>query len=274
MKIGILHPGEMGISVCRAVHASGHEVLWCSEARSRATLERASSVDAMAIGSLEKFCRKADGIISVCPPHAAQALAKAVASTGYEGIYLDANAVSPATAESISEIIGPNYVDGGIIGPPANDPGSTRMYVSGNLSDEVVEWLSEGNLEVIDIGKGKVRASTLKMAYAAYTKGSSALILAVNALAEAGGVRDELVREWSISQPGLDKRSDAAAKGSSRKAWRFVGEMAEIAVTFEKLGLPGGFHQSAGEIYRRMADLKDLPASELDAVLNEILDKS
>ena len=274
MKIGVLHPGEMGISVCRAVQASGHEVLWCSEARSRATLGRASSLDAMNIGSLKKFCRKASGIISVCPPHAAQAQAKAVASTGYEGIYLDANAVSPETAESISEIIGPNYVDGGIIGPPADDPGSTRMYVSGNLSDEVVEWLSEGNLEVIDIGKGKVRASTLKMAYAAYTKGTSALILAVNALAEAGGVRDELVREWSISQPSLEKRSDAAAKGSSRKAWRFVGEMAEIAATFESLGLPGGFHQGAQEIYRRMADLKDLPVSELDAVLTEILDKS
>jgi 3-hydroxyisobutyrate dehydrogenase-like beta-hydroxyacid dehydrogenase len=126
-------------------------------------------------------------------------------------------------------------------------------------------------LGVVTLTGAASSASALKMAYAAYTKGSSALLLAVNALAEAAGVRDALVQEWEISQPGLAKRSERTAAGTSRKAWRFVGEMQEIARTFAAAGLPDDFHLGAAELYRRMAELKDLPPAELEVVLQHIL---
>ena len=100
-------------------------------------------------------------------------------------------------------------------------------------------------------------ASALKMCYAAFTKGSSALILAIRALAASHGAENALLSEWDISQSGLAARSDAAARGTSRKAWRFEGEMREIAATFADAGLPAGFHRAASDIYRRMRDLKD-----------------
>ena len=97
------------------------------------------------------------------------------------------------------------------------------------------------------------------MAYAAYTKGSSALLMAIRALAASEGVDDALLAEWRRSQPDLPKRSEAAARDNARKAWRFVGEMEEIAATFAAAGLPGGFHEAAAVIYERLAGYKDAP---------------
>lgn len=271
MKVGVLHPGEMGVSICQALVDSGHDVLWVSDGRSAATQARAAPFQALP--DLASLTAQADFIFSICPPHAALAQAKLVAAENFSGIYVDANAVSPETAELVASVIGDRYVDGGVIGPPATKPGSTRMYVSGHLAKEVVSLFGGGLLEVISIGEGNARASTLKMAYAAYTKGSSALLLMVNALAEAGGVHQELQREWEISQPGLIDRSAGTAKGTSRKAWRFVGEMQEIARTFEAFDLPGDFHKGAAEIYERMSELRGLAPSDLDTVIAHIRSK-
>jgi 3-hydroxyisobutyrate dehydrogenase-like beta-hydroxyacid dehydrogenase len=114
-------------------------------------------------------------------------------------------------------------------------------------------------------------ASALKMCYAAYTKGTAALLLAVRALAEAEGVTPTLLAEWDRSQPGLADRSQAAARGTGAKAWRFAGEMHEIADTFAAAGLPDGFHRAAAELYGRLAPLKDAPAPDLDGVLALLL---
>jgi hypothetical protein len=95
--------------------------------------------------------------------------------------------------------------------------------------------------------------------------------MAVRALAASEGVDDALLAEWGRSQPDLPKKSEAAARDNARKAWRFVGEMDEIAATFEAAGLPGGFHQAAGEIYRRLADYKDAAAPPAMADLVEPL---
>jgi uncharacterized protein DUF1932 len=97
----------------------------------------------------------------------------------------------------------------------------------------------------------------VKMAYASWTKGTSALILSVRALAAVEGVEDALLAEWQISQPQLVKRVEDAAGGSAPKAWRFVGEMEEIAATFKAAGLPDGFHLAAAEVWRRLSSYKD-----------------
>jgi hypothetical protein len=75
----------------------------------------------------------------------------------------------------------------------------------------------------------------------------------------AEGVDAALLAEWRLSQPEAPARSERAVHDNARKAWRFVGEMEEIARAFTQAGLPAGFHQAAGEVYRRLADYKDTP---------------
>ena len=100
-------------------------------------------------------------------------------------------------------------------------------------------------------GHDATAASALKMAYAGWTKGSAALLLAVRAAARDLGVEDELLAEWARSQPGLDERWAAAARTAEAKGWRWTGEMEEIADTLGAAGQPEGFHRAAAEVYRR-----------------------
>jgi hypothetical protein len=112
------------------------------------------------------------------------------------------------------------------------------------------------------------------MCYAAYTKGTTALLTSILALSQAQGVRSELMAQWERNWPGFPAQTESRARRVTAKAWRFAGEMDEIAATFESADLHGGFHRSAGDVYRRLAGFKDagnLP--ELDEVLEAFLEK-
>jgi hypothetical protein len=109
------------------------------------------------------------------------------------------------------------------------------------------------------------------MAYATWTKVSGALLLDVRALARAEGVEEALLAEWAISQPGTAERSAATARGVSAKAWRFIGEMEQIATAFRDVGLPAGFADGANELYDRLAEFKDAADVDLDKVLQALL---
>ena len=134
MKIGILHPGQMGISVAASAQKSGYPVYWISAGRSSQTAARAAEFGLLDAGGLATLCRTVDLIISICPPHAAETVAAEVAAQRFQGLYLDANAISPQRAQAIGGRIaagGAAFVDGGIIGGPAWQPGQTRLYLSG-----------------------------------------------------------------------------------------------------------------------------------------------
>ena len=260
VTIAMLHPGEMGSVVGACARAAGARVVWASEGRGGRTAERAKAAGLEDVGTLRAAVIASDLILSVCPPDAAVDLARAVAAEGYRGIFVDGNAVAPATAREIAEKIqaaGATFVDGGIVGPPPERPGSTRLYLSGTEAARVAALFAGSALEAIAVDGPPGAASAVKMAYASWTKGTSALIMAVRALAAAEGVDDTLLREWDRSQPGLRERSESAVRGSAKKAWRFVGEMEEIAATFAAAGLPDGFHRAAGEIYERLSEYKD-----------------
>jgi 3-hydroxyisobutyrate dehydrogenase-like beta-hydroxyacid dehydrogenase len=275
MRIGILHPGEMGASVAAAAVAAGARVGWASSGRSDTSHRRAAAAGLEDKRSLAEIVSSSDLIISVCPPDAATALAQSVADAGFEGIYLDANAVSTESAREVAAIVegaGAHFVDGGIIGPPARRPGTTRLYLSGADASTVASAFEGSVLEALAIDSRPGAASALKMCYAAWTKGSAALLTAIRALAQAEGVQAALLEEWSISQQGLEARSVAAARNNAFKAWRFAGEMREIAATFEAARLPGGFHEAAGDIYDRLSAYKDCdPAPELEAIIDALL---
>jgi 3-hydroxyisobutyrate dehydrogenase-like beta-hydroxyacid dehydrogenase len=260
--IGLLHPGEMGAAVGAAARTDGARVLWASEGRGPATRRRAEAAGLEDAGTLAELVRRSDVILSVCPPDAAVDLARAVAAARFRGLFVDANAVSPATAREIGGIVekaGATFVDGGIIGGPPQRRGTTRLYLSGAAAERGAALFPAGALEAIVVPGGPGAASALKMAYAAWNKGSAALLMATRALAIAEGVDGALLAEWTLSQPDLPARSEAVMKANARKAWRFVGEMEEIAATFAAAGLPEGFHEAAAEIYRRLAPWKESP---------------
>lgn len=271
-KIGILHPGEMGISVAASAIHSGHEVYRASQQRSDKTRQRADKYNLKDVGSLSKLCQTCEVIFSVCPPNAAEDVARSVVEVGFKGYYLDANAISPQRAKSIEGMLesnGIHFIDGGIIGGPAWKPQETWLYLSGNHAKEIADCLVKGPIETKIIGDEIGKASALKMCYAAYSKGTTALLAAILATAEALGVRDELYQQWGRDDPGFVKQAEDRTTRVTAKAWRFEGEMYEIASTFREAGLPDGFHEASAEVYRRMAGFKD---SNQPPDLKEVLD--
>ncbi len=277
--IGLLHPGEMGASVGQCLTGAGYTVLWASEGRGPQTAARARAAGLADAGTAAEVADRADVIFSICPPHAALDVAWAV--QGFGGMYVDANAISPTTAREVALMVeegGATYVDGGIIGmPPPPSPslstgGGTRLYLSGPEAD-AVRGLFEGTaVDARVLLKGLWAASTIKMAYASWTKGAAALLLAARALARADGVEDALLAEWAMSQPSLADRSKSAARSATTKGWRWVAEMEEIAASMAAAGLPDGFHQAAAEIFRRSprSGGDGAPDDPVDAVLAAI----
>ena len=258
--ITLLHPGNMGVTIGAAAATSGARVVWVSRERSEATRKRAGRAELVDVGSLDEALGQSDMVLAVCPPHAAVDVAEQVAAKKFKGVYVDANAVSRATAERIGEIVsrgGASFVDGGIIGSPVKQAGTTRLYLSGARAPDVAELFSKSMLDARAIGPEPGAASALKVAYAAWTKGTDAMLLAIRSYAAHEGVDDALLEEWRVSQPQLEKRCDRAAAAATPKAWRYVGEMEEIAEAFEKAGLPGGFHKAAAELCERLASFKD-----------------
>jgi 3-hydroxyisobutyrate dehydrogenase-like beta-hydroxyacid dehydrogenase len=254
-RVGILHPGEMGSSIAAAAQKSGQTVLCVSEGRSAQTRERAARLGLEDAGSLADLCAACAVMVSVCPPHAAEELAQAVAAGGFRGLYVDANAIAPRRAVRIGQAMaaaGAAFVDGSIIGGPAWTPGATTLYLAGERAAEAAACFAGSPLITRILGAEPGKASALKMCYAGYGKGMTALLGAVLAAAEQLGVRDELQAHWSKTDPELAKNAGPRVQGSARKAWRFVGEMDEIAATLREAGLPGGFHEAAAELYRRL----------------------
>jgi 3-hydroxyisobutyrate dehydrogenase-like beta-hydroxyacid dehydrogenase len=269
--IGLLHPGEMGAAVGRGLAAQGHEVLWASEGRGPDTAARARGAGLTDAGTVAGLARRAEVIISVCPPHAALDVAWAV--HGFGGLYVDANAISPGTAGEVAQMItesGGRYVDGGIIGSPPVRPGTTRLYLSGADAGQIAELFAGTPLDARVISGSPTAASAVKMAYAGWTKGSAALLLGLRALAREQGVEDALLAEWELSLPELAERSQGAARSALAKGWRWVAEMEEIAATMAAAGLPDGFHQAAAEIFRRAPRDSQAADGELDRVLTAL----
>ena len=279
--IGLLHPGEMGSAVGRCLVEQGHTVLWVPQGRGTATAHRAAAAGLTEAASLDDLTGRSEVILSVCPPHAARAVAESVIGGlgGFGGRYVDANAIAPQTVRTLAEMVtkaGAAFTDGGIIGL-APKPGSAHgpgFYLSGDGAAEVAALFggTPVRAEVVDGGVGA--ASAVKLAYAAWTKGSAALLLAARALARAERVEGTLMAEWAVSQPTLTRRAESAAQSAAAKGWRWDTEMTEIATAMAGAGLPDGFGRAAAEIFRctPTADPAALPESAPGDVLELVLE--
>jgi 3-hydroxyisobutyrate dehydrogenase-like beta-hydroxyacid dehydrogenase len=245
-RIAILHPGQMGAEIGRALVEAGHTVGWLPAGRGSGTRRRATDAGLVELADV----RECEIVLSVCPPGVALATAGTV--TGFTGLYVDANAISPDTAGEVAAVArtwGAEYVDGGIVGPPPRRSGTTRLYLSGGQAEKISRAFRGSRVETVLLPEGDTAASALKMTYAAWTKISAALLVSIGATAAELGVADALAGEWARSQPDLETRQAAAVEAARTKGWRWADEMREIAHTFASAREPSGFGEAAAELY-------------------------
>lgn len=272
--VGVLHPGEMGSALGAALARAGR-VVWCSQGRSPATRERAARSGLEEISSLPKLLAEADVLLSVCPPQAAEDVARRVSAGGFTGIYADLNAISPARAGRIAATVdqgGAQAVDGGIIGNPPTQPGMTRLFLSGSAAAAEVAGLFQGGpVEVVVLAGAIGQASALKMAYACLSKGSAALGAISRAIAAHNGVEPSLLAEWQrgplLAQPG----GDSSIARTAAVSWRWLAEMQEIAETAEEAGLTGEMHRGAAAVFSRWEARRDQAGIPVEELLGELL---
>jgi hypothetical protein len=261
--VAVISPGEMGTGVARILRGAGLRVVTTLAGRGDRTRERSAGAGIEDLGSLEAALREADVVLSILPPGSALALAEAVGRDPGP-LYVDCNAVSPATARAIAAVIGDRFVDAGIIGAP----GAPRFYASGEHASELAALPLD--VRVIDGEIGQ--ASALKMCYAALTKGLSALLTGSMVAADANGVAEALRAELADSQPDF-LAGARRLPGVVPKAYRWVAEMEEIAATFEQAGVTPRMHLGAADVYRLVEAARasaSRPLDGLDAVVDEV----
>ena len=273
MTIALLHPGEMGAAIAGCLVRDGTRVVYASENRSRESCARAESEGIQDASTLSRALAQSDAVLSICIPSGAVDVARSAAVANFKGIYVDANAIAPATTREIGQLVeaaGATFVDGGIIGLPPTPKRVTRVYLSGAQAPTIAALFTGTQTEAIAMENAPIgAASALKICFAAWSKGETALLAIVRALAEHEGVDDTLMNEWRRSMPGVAEQSEHIVQ-RAWKAWRWAGEMEEIAASFEDAGLPSGFLANA-EIYRRLTDLKDQKDTTRDDINRRLL---
>ena len=254
--IAILSPGDMGHGVGKVLAAGGYDVITCLAGRSQRTRDLAAAVGFRDVPSLEDMALQADLIMSILVPAEAMGVARKVAdamrAAGASRPFADCNAVSPRSASAMASIInaaGGEYIDGGIIGGSPAKGAVPRIYTSGPQAGLMDELDGKG-IAVRNLGPGIDRASGIKMCYASMTKGTNALRVAMLTAADSLGLYDELIEELADSQGEALSAMESQIPGLPANAGRWIGEMEEIAETFESAGVTPGFHEGAAEIFR------------------------
>lgn len=257
--IGLLSPGDMGHSVGAVLRQHGLQVLTCLAGRSPRSHALAAEADLTPVPTLEDLVRQADILLSILVPayalDTARNVAAALQATGAELLYVDCNAIAPRTVVAVGEVItaaGGRVADIGIIGGPPRRPG-TRFYASGPGAQEVAV-LSDYGLDVRVLPGDIGQASGLKMCYGALTKGLQALGVELLVAARAMGLEEALRDEQAHSMATVRDWLEQATPTMPPKAYRWVGEMEEIAQTFADVGLTPLILQGAADLYRFVAD--------------------
>jgi 3-hydroxyisobutyrate dehydrogenase-like beta-hydroxyacid dehydrogenase len=255
--IGILSPGDMGHAVGARLQKHGLRVLTNLTGRSPRSVALAAEAGIIDVADDRALVQEADILLSILVPAEATACAERIATALRAAptrlLFADCNAIAPRTVQSMQDIItaaGGELVDVGIIGgPPRNDDAGPRLYVSGPQAEQFAV-LKEYGLDIRVLGSVIGQASGLKMCYASLTKGLTALATEALTAGKALGLDDALSAELQSSQPVLYRMFQGSVPAMPPKAYRWVGEMEEIAHTFADLGLPPQMLEGAAAIYR------------------------
>ena len=257
--IAILSPGDMGHGVGKALVDHGYRVITCLAGRSQRTRDLAKTAGILDVPSLADMTLQADLVMSILVPGQAVGVAREVADAmwgvGTARPFADCNAVSPRSASEMATIIraaGGDYIDGGIIGGSPARGAVPRIYTSGPRAGLMDEFDGKG-ISIRNLGSSIDRASGMKMCYASMTKGTNALRVAMLTAAHSLGLYDELIEELAFSQGAALSAMESGIPGLPANSGRWIGEMEEIAETFDAAGVTPGFHQGAAEIFRLLA---------------------
>jgi L-threonate 2-dehydrogenase len=256
--VAVVAQGAMGAGVGARLVERGLTVLTSLEGRSEASAKRAKAAGMVAVS--DQDCAQADFFLSICPPSEAMALAQKMSAlikpSNKKPVYVDCNAVSPPTKVRIGEVIaksGAPFVDGGIIGLPPKEGYSPVVHLSGLDADKVAA-LGEFGVK-FNVVEGPIgAASALKMSFAGITKGVTAVGAMMMLAATRYGVADKLYIELERSYPTYLQSFKRAVPDMFDKAYRFVGEMEEIA-DFTGVGDPSAekLYHAVAEFYTRIA---------------------
>ncbi|MFE5079833.1 NAD(P)-dependent oxidoreductase [Streptomyces mirabilis] len=269
--VTLLHPGAMGAEVGAQAHRAGTRVLHVPTGRGSASIERARKAGLEAAESLGSALAVSDLVLSICPPHAAEDVAREVLEHAFTGVYVEANAISPDRALRIDAVCrerGVAMVDGSIIGAPPGPDSAPRLYLSGD--QEAVGRVAavfEGTAVLarpLDAGVGA--ASALKMAFASFQKSARVLAAVSHALATRHGVDAELTLEAESITSRILAEVEYLPSVAAR-AWRWAPEMEEIAATLRSTGLPPDLAEAGATVLRHWTADKDRFDLPLEKVL-------
>ncbi|MBW1603493.1 DUF1932 domain-containing protein [Streptomyces sp. JJ66] len=238
---GILHPGSMGAAVAAQAHGNGATVLWCSEGRSVATRRRAVEAGLTEVSSLGHLVERSQVLLSICPPATAAAVANDVAACGYQGVYVEANAIAPERVGRVAATLpDATVVDGSLIGSPPRGDKQPQLFLSGpgEAVAQVEELFVGTDVRTRRLGFELGQASALKLAYTSYQKASRVLAALSYAMAADHGVEEELLEVAEGRSGSYLAEPNYIAKTAAR-AWRWAPELTEAADVLESCGLPG-----------------------------------
>ncbi|MGW2050772.1 DUF1932 domain-containing protein [Streptomyces sp. NPDC001858] len=271
--VGMLHPGSMGAAVAACAAPNAAVVLWCTEGRSPASIARAERFGLEPVPTLQELLDRCDMVISLCPPAAAEDLAREVAAHRFEGVYVEANAINPERSVRIARLLEgtATVVDGGVVGSPPMGGRTPTLYLSGPAgATACVEELFAGTDVLTKVlGTDVGQASALKLAYASFQKTSRVLVALSVGLAREHGVDQELIDVASRRTDSYLSEPEYIAKTAAR-AWRWGPELEEAADTLAAAGLPPEMLRAAASTLARWNDSKDDGELTLTDALNRL----
>jgi 3-hydroxyisobutyrate dehydrogenase-like beta-hydroxyacid dehydrogenase len=268
-RIAILSIGEMGYHWARVLAGHGVRVSTYAGDRSESTRKRAENVGVECVSSLPALVKNAELIVSIVVPFAATDVAAKVAEAAAQSgrgdlLYLDANAISPMTAEQIGSTLanrGVQFVDGCIIGSAAKMDQGAVIYVSGPQAARLEELQASG-LTVKVLGPAVAQASAFKIVYAGLTKGLQALFVELLMGARKFGLLEEIARRYEESFPGLLDKVAPSIVGLRIHAGRRAEEMIELKETFSHHGMKAFMAPAAQKVLESIAALDVRKTSE------------
>ena len=240
-SVAILSPGDMGHAIGLLLRENELHVLTCLAGRSNRTRQLSEQAGITDVPSIKELVVQADVLMSVtvseAVPGLCQEISEAVKATGTDLLFAECNAIAPELSREMESVLksgGARYVDASIIGGPPRNGSSPRLYASGDNVAELLQ-LRDFGLDVRDLGDQLGRASGIKMCYAALTKGPTALHAELLIAAEKLGLTEEVMAEFSNTQPAGVERMEGWMPGMPAKSRRWGSEMEEIEKTFSDL---------------------------------------
>ena len=262
-KIGIMSIGEMGFHWAKLLKSHGVEVLTFDKDRGEVSRKRGENAEVKSVGSMAELVLNAELIVSIVVPSAAARVAakvaEAVKTAGRKDLlFLDANAISPMTADEIAETLRPagvNFVDGGIIGSAARIGKGTIVYVSGPAASRL-QTLEEFKIPIKVLGANTNQASAFKVVYAGLTKGLQGLFCELLMGARRFGLLDEIRAQYEESFPGLLDKVSGSIVGLQIHAGRRAEEMDELKRTFNHHGMDSFMAPAVQKVLEAIAALE------------------